>query len=366
MDGPTAPTLEQTDLATESVEPGTLGGTRLDLGGPAEPEAVRAEPAEPVLVGAGPTEAEVIQAELAEPEILDAELAEPEVVRAAPAEPEEILDAELVEPEVVRAEPAEPEAGAGPEESAAGTKPGEPEAGDSPDAAEPRERSVVAVRMLGSTAAPPGAGARDAAVARARAEVRELIAGRPAVRDKVVRSLLPPWLSTLHLGPLKAAGGFMVLAAGGSMVANEGAPWYFHLVDVLLLVLGLGALWSVVREVSTRRLEATRLRLHGPDEGDTIADAGVRLVSRPWWRNVVGWLFDLVVLGLPVLVAVRVWADGGWLARFAALVAVGSVVAASVYIVRSARLAPQWRRDFMAFEGMQLPPVRDGWDVLLR
>ncbi|WP_433264180.1 hypothetical protein ACQPZF_34315 [Actinosynnema sp. CS-041913] len=218
-------------------------------------------------------------------------------------------------------------------------------------------------------AAEPGSAAaesRDLAVTRARAEVRQFLAGRPEVRDKVVRSLLPPWLSTLHLGSLKVAGGLMLLGAGGSMVANQGAPWFFHLVDVLLLVLGLGTLWSVIGQVSMRRIEATRLRVHGPDEGDTIAVAGVRLVTRPWWRNAVGWLFDLVVLGSPVLVALRAWSDGGWPARIAAVCAAGCVVAGSVYIVHSARTAPQWRRDFIEFEGMKLPPVRDEWDVLLR
>ncbi|RKT57099.1 hypothetical protein [Saccharothrix australiensis] len=192
------------------------------------------------------------------------------------------------------------------------------------------------------------------------------MAARPDVREMVVRSLLPSWLSTRYLGSLKASGGLMLLGALGSAVANAGAPWIFHLVDVLLLVLGAGTVWSVYGQISMRRIEATRLRVHGPDECDTVADAGVRLVTRPPWRDVVGRLFDLLVLALPVVVAARAWSDGGWVVRVAAVLTVGCVVAGSAFLVHSARTAGQWRRDFMAQEDLDLPPVRDEWDVLLR
>jgi len=249
-----------------------------------------------------------------------------------------------------------PEAGASHDRVVAGTQAERRDPATVSDEAGSRDFAVASAE----------ADAHDLAAARARAEARELTAGRPEVREMVVRSLLPPWLSTRYLGSLKASGALMLVGAAGSLVANLGAPWYFHLIDLLLLALGAGTVRSVVGHVSVRRVEATRLRVHGPDECDTLADAGVRITTRPRWREAVAALFDLLVLTLPVVVAVRAWSEGGWPARVAAVLAVGCVIAGSVLIVHSARTAGQWRRDFLAEEGLELPPVRDGWDVLLR
>ncbi|MEU4803524.1 hypothetical protein [Actinosynnema sp. NPDC023587] len=200
---------------------------------------------------------------------------------------------------------------------------------------------------------------------RAREEARALRAARPDVRDKVVRSLLPTWLAKQYLSSLKRAGAAMSVAALASYAANLNAPWYHHVVDVLLLTLGLATLWGVGVEIRTRRVEATRLREHGPDEYDTLEDAGVRVTTRPWWRNLLGRLFDLAVLALPVLVAVRTWSDGDWLGGLAAVVAVSCVVAATVYYLRAAHERGRWRQDFLIQERLTLPPVRDEWQILL-
>ncbi len=203
-------------------------------------------------------------------------------------------------------------------------------------------------------------------IAQARLEAQDLRAERPDVRAKVVESLLPDWLATRYLDPLKRAGGLMLAGAPLSLIANLNAPWYFHAVDILLLVLGLATLWGVRSEIHFRRAEATRLREYGPDEYDTIVDAGVRVATRPWWRNVLGRLFDLAVLALPVLTAVRAWSDDSWPTRIAAVAAVCCVVAGSVYYLLAARTGGGWRRDFLAEEGLTLPPLRDEWHILLR
>ncbi|CCH34401.1 hypothetical protein ABZ816_11285 [Actinosynnema sp. NPDC047251] len=200
---------------------------------------------------------------------------------------------------------------------------------------------------------------------RAREQARALRAARPDVRDKVVKSLLPTWLTKQYLSSLKRAGAVMVAAGLASYAANLDAPWYYHAVDVLLLVLGLATLWGVLIEIRTRRVEATRLREHGPDEYDTLEDAGVRVATRPWWRNLLGRLFDLAVLALPVLVAVRAWSAGDWLGGLAAIAAIGCVVAATVYYLLAAREVGRWRQDFLIQERLTLPPVREDWQVLL-
>ncbi|MEV0680401.1 hypothetical protein AB0I60_28195 [Actinosynnema sp. NPDC050436] len=200
---------------------------------------------------------------------------------------------------------------------------------------------------------------------RAREEARALRAARPDVRDKVVRSLLPTWLAKQYLWSLKRAGAVMLAGALASYAANLTAPWYYHVVDLLLLVLGLATLWGVLTEIRTRRVEATRLREHGPDECDTLEDAGVRLTTRPWWRNLLGRLFDLAVLVLPVLVAVRAWTAGDWLGGLAAIAAVACVVTGTVYYLHAARERGTWRQDFLIQERLTLPPVREEWQILL-
>ncbi|MBW4716638.1 hypothetical protein [Saccharothrix obliqua] len=207
--------------------------------------------------------------------------------------------------------------------------------------------------------------ARALEIAYARAELRALRDDRPDVRGMVVESLLPAWLATRYLAERKKAGVLMLGAALASFGANLGAPWGYQLVTVLLLALGVATSWGVLVEVRDRRAEATRLREHGPDEYDTAVAAGVRVTTRPWWRNLLGRLLDVAVLVLPVLAAVRAWRDDGWPAGIAAVLAVGCVVAATVCYLRSAREIGRWRADFLAQEGLVLPPLRPEWQVLV-
>ncbi|NUT95460.1 MAG: hypothetical protein HOY78_25870 [Saccharothrix sp.] len=201
--------------------------------------------------------------------------------------------------------------------------------------------------------------------ARAHAEALELLRGRPDMSELVVRSMVPRWVATRYLWSMEASGAVMLLAGVLSWLANPG-PWFLHAVDLLLLVLGGATLVRVWHEIRHRRAEAMRLREHGPDECDTLVDSGVAFHARPWWRRLLGLLFDLAVVALPVVVAVRAWAVGDAGQKLFAVLAVGCVLLGSALMVHAARTGWQWRRAFLWEFDLDLPPVRDEWQVLLR
>lgn len=201
--------------------------------------------------------------------------------------------------------------------------------------------------------------------AQARAEALELLRGRPDMSDLVVRSMVPRWLATRYLWSMEVSGAVMLLAGVLSWLANPG-PWFLHAVDLLLLVLGVATLVRVWHEIRHRRAEAMRLREHGPDECDTLLDSGVVFHARPWWRRLLGLLFDLAVVALPVVVAVRAWTAGDAGQKLFAVLAVACVLLGSALMVHAARTGWQWRRAFLWEFDLDLPPVREEWHVLLR
>ncbi|MER5262061.1 hypothetical protein ABTZ99_08280 [Actinosynnema sp. NPDC002837] len=199
----------------------------------------------------------------------------------------------------------------------------------------------------------------DERVRRARDEVVNMVALRP-VATSAGRRALPRGLLRRDLG-LSVASGVLDLLAAAVVVAVGPDAWFTSAVGIGLGVAGANAIVEALQESRRRTEEAARIREYGADEVDTLTDLRAD-VPTPLWRTVAWVLYEMLLLAM--VAVVLIWSEGA-VARVTVLVALACRIIAAVLAHRYARRRERWRRDFIRGEDVALPPLPDGWRVLV-
>lgn len=196
---------------------------------------------------------------------------------------------------------------------------------------------------------------------RARDEVVNAVALRP-VADEEQRRAVPAVVVRRDLGLTVAAGVADLLTAAG-VVAVGAEAWTTTAVGVVVGSAGVTAVFEAFQEARRRRLDAARLRQHGPDDVDALTALGAD--APPRWVLVVNAVWDLALLAALVVVLVQAW-DQGPTARVVVVAAVVGRVAAAWLGGRYLRRKRTWCAEFLRAEGIEPPPLPDRWQVLVR
>lgn len=199
----------------------------------------------------------------------------------------------------------------------------------------------------------------DEGVRRARDEVVNMVALRP-VATSIGRGALPRGLLRRDLG-LSVASGVLDLLAAAAVVAVGPDAWFTTAAGVGLGVAGANAIIEAFQQWRRRTAEVARIREHGADEVDTLTDLRAD-VPTPLWGRVVRVLYELLLLA--VVTTVLVWSDGAH-ARVTVAAALVCRLVAAVLGHRYARRRERWRADFLRGEDVALPPLPDGWRILV-
>ncbi|MFE9750744.1 hypothetical protein ACFYOT_38050 [Saccharothrix saharensis] len=198
------------------------------------------------------------------------------------------------------------------------------------------------------------------AVRRAHQEVRAFQAARPDVEELPAGSL-PKWLAHRYTGRMRLMS-LAHLVTGIGVLVGAPDPWYLDVAGWLIVLFAAMALFGSLLTGVTRRAEASRFRVHGPDEVDTLLASGTPLRGGPWWPVVLDFGSSVLMLGIPLVAAALVRESEP---VTAAMTAGCAVLAALLEIGLSAHMA-RWQADFLREEGLELPPVREEWRILVR
>ncbi|QQQ79346.1 hypothetical protein IOD16_13530 [Saccharothrix sp. 6-C] len=196
-------------------------------------------------------------------------------------------------------------------------------------------------------------------VRRARDEVVNMVASRPAGTANGRRAL-PRALLRRDLGLLVAAGVADLLVAVAVVAVGPDA-WFTTAAGIASAVLGANAIAGAFQESRRRGGEVARVREHGADPVDTLAELRAD-VPPPRWTLVIRVLCELFLLTAVTLVLVS---TVGAAARVVVVAALVCHLTATALNDRYSRRRERWKSDFLREEDVVLPPLPDRWRVLV-
>ncbi|WP_461120367.1 hypothetical protein [Saccharothrix stipae] len=186
-----------------------------------------------------------------------------------------------------------------------------------------------------------------------------MVALRP-VATSIDRGTLPRRLLRRDLG-LSVVSGVLELLAAVAVVVVGPDVWFTTAAGVGLGAAGANAIIEAFQESRRRTGEVARIRQYGADEVDTLTDLRAD-VPTPLWGTVVRVLYELLLLTMVTMVLA--WSEGTY-ARVTVVAALICQLIAAVLGHRYARRRERWRGIFMRGEDVALPPLPDGWRVLV-
>lgn len=186
-----------------------------------------------------------------------------------------------------------------------------------------------------------------------------MVALRP-VATSTGRGELPRGLLRRELG-LSTASGVLDLLAAAAVVAVGPDAWSTTAAGVGLGMAGANAIIEAFQESRRRTAEVARIREYGPDEVDTLTDLRAD-VPPPLWGTVVRVLYELLLLTMVTVVLVG---SEGTSTRLTVVAALACHLIAAVLGHRYARRRERWRTEFLRGADVALPPLPDGWRVLV-
>ncbi|MCE6996126.1 hypothetical protein LZG04_15130 [Saccharothrix sp. S26] len=199
----------------------------------------------------------------------------------------------------------------------------------------------------------------DERVRRARDQVVNMVALRP-VATSTGRGQPPRELLRRDLG-LSVASGVLDLLAAAAVVAAGPDAWFTSAAGIGLGMAGANAIIEAFRESRRRTGEVARIREHGADEVDTLTALRAD-VPTPLWAKVIRVFYELLLLTSVTVVLVG---SEGPFARVTVAAALTCHLIAAVPACRYARRRNRWRSEFLRGDGVTLPPLPEGWRVLV-